>query len=476
MTETDTQVDNFRKEDYFDILQHTFSDIVRLSDGDRDLFEELYYNRDQEFNDFSNEAKKLFTNGNNMLVIGDAGSGKTNFIYRLFYDSEFMEKANLFPMLFDYRDIVPNSLEGFKMRFIKNFDKFFKSIEYDINLKSNDKANIDDNLFIIQTEFNDIPADKLIKHPILFIDDLDYAEDDLFDLLDFLSPYARNKKNHILLSVRPPLLYKIRKNNDFKYSFLFTNNVREIKLRQLNVHNVLSTRLAPIIMFKPEYSFFKAVLQKIGILKNPDSKYIKLLKKLGIENLEQLKEFSYPFTDDYANFMARITNCNYREIFTIAIESLYYILENYNTLAILEKDGCSRRIIPEDKAVEIFTKEESRYKLFNVHKLKNEQGNSLYYNVLEALQSFRNTTNLSFYQCLQKYGHDKEIVNKALKELSKKENRLVLDLNCAFDTDLREYEIEDKGKYYLSDIVKWKGYIEKFGTSNQSIIETIVWK
>ena len=301
-------------EEYKTLFEHTFTDIINLASGDRDLFEELYYNREAEYIDFKNAAEKLFNNGNNLLVLGSAGMGKSNYVYRLFYNTELLENAQLYPLMFDYTVITPNNIDGWKLHFIEGFDRFFKSFDYNINIKENTKSNIDDNLYKIQKELHEIPSEKLIKHPLLFVDDLDYAEEDkLFELLDFLTPYAKDRRIHILLSVRPPLFHAIN-NNDFKYRFLFITNVKKIELHPLNIHDILSTRLAPIIAFDPNISFFEKIINKIKGLKNPYSKYQKILKKLGISNLEQLKEFPYPFTDDYMNFMQRITNGNLREI------------------------------------------------------------------------------------------------------------------------------------------------------------------
>lgn len=476
--ETSSGNEPYKREEYITLFEHSFSDIITLSEGDRALFEELYYNRDAEFADFRNAAEKLYNNGNNILVIGAAGIGKSNYVYRLFYDKELLERAKLYPIMFDYSEITPNNLEGWKLHFIEGFDGFFKSIGHSTEIKKNEIVNIDDNLFIIQKSFKNIPEERMTKHPLLFIDDLDYAEQDrLFELLEFLSPYARNQKIHLLLSVRPPLYHSIN-NNDFKYRFLFVNNVKQITLHPLNIHNVLSTRLAPIIAFNPDLSFFDKVKNVISRLKDPISKYKGVLKKLGINNLDDLSEFPYPFADDYINFMNKITNGNLREIFDIAIDSLCYILKNYNKLETVEINGIIRKKIKEDQAVDLFfNNASSKYKLFNIHQQLNPQGNSLHFNVLEALQSFGCSSKLGFYEILLKFGHSKNDVDNSLKELARRQNRLVICNNFTYAVDgldeKKKYEIAEKGKYYLEEVVKWNRYIERCGKSKKSIIDNI---
>lgn len=478
MKDDDYSKDNFNMEEYLTLFEHSFTDIIRLSDGDRELFEELYYNRESEYVDFKNAAEKLFYNGNNLLVIGAAGIGKSNYVYRLFYNAEFLDGARLFPLLLDYAVITPNNLEGWKLHFIDGFDRFFKSIDYDINIKENVVSNIDDNLFKIQKELHSIPTEKLTKHPILFVDDLDYAEQDkLFELLDFLSPYAKDRRIHLLLSVRPPLFHAIN-NNDFKYRFLFVNNVKRIELHPLNIHDVLTTRLAPIIAFNPELSFFEKIINKIKGLKNPYSKYWKVLKKLGISDLERLREFPYPFTDDYMNFMNRITNGNLREIFDIAIDSLCFILNNYDDLEEVEIKGIKRKKITEDHGVLMFyDNPKSKYKLFNIHESRNQKGNSLHFNVLEGLKAYGCSSQPGFYESLKALGHSHVDVDNSLKELARRQNRFIISKNFTYALDnLREpkkYEIDEKGIYYLEEVVNWKMYIEKCGNSKESIIKKI---
>lgn len=468
----------FDIDSYLTLFEHSFTDIIRLSEGDRDLFEELYYNRESEYIDFKNAAQKLFNNGNNILVVGAAGIGKSNYVYRLFYNNEILEQSRLFPIMLDYTVITPNNLDGWKLHFIEGFDRFFKSIDYDINIKENTISNINDNIYKIQKELYEIPTEKLIKHPIIFVDDLDYAEQEkLFELLDFLSPYAKNRKIHLLISVRPQLFHAIN-NNDFKYRFLFVNNVKRIELNSLNIHNVLSTRLAPILAFNPELSFFDKIANKLKGLKDPYSKYRTVLKKLGIADLGMLKEFSYPFTDDYMNFMNRITNGNLREIFDIAIDSLCFILNKYDELEEIEIDGIKRKIITEDQGVSLFyNNAKSKYKLFNIHELKNHKGNSLHYNVLEALKAFGCSSVPRFYETLKALGHEHTDVDNSLKELARRQNRFIISKNFtyAFDNlkEPKKYEIDEKGIYYLEEVVNWNLYKQICGTSNESLIDKI---
>lgn len=477
MTEQQIEIIEYNKNDYVDLLQHSFSDLIRLSKGDKQLFDELFYNREHEFIDFRNAAEKLYLNGNNILVIGSAGIGKSNYVYRLFYDSELLNQYKLYPIMFDYRTISPNNLDGWKMHFINELEKYFNDLDYQPNLKDNTVANLNDNLFLIQKQFGTIPLKIQKYHPILFIDDLDYAEEEqLFELLDFLSPYARNEKISILLSVRPQLLHAIQ-HNDFKYHFLFTNNVKKITLAPLHLHNVLSTRLAPIVVLPQKHS----ILSKLQGLKSEKSKYHYILKNLGIKNLQNLKEFEYPFTDGFVNFMSKITDDNLREVFDIAIDSLYFILENYNKLEsqIDLKTGGIGKVLTQKHIIDLFLhNDNSLYKLYNLHTEKNKSGNSLDFNVLEAVQSFGCSSEQGFFESLSKMGHSRPNVINSLKKLARRKNRFLMSFNFTYAMDKvnenPEFKITEKGRYYLSEISTWEEYIKICGKSQKSIINNIL--
>lgn len=467
---------SFRKDDYLEILEYSFSDLLRLSKGDKEIFDELYYNRDHEFIDFCDTAKKLYHNGNNILIIGAAGIGKSNYVYRLFYNKNLLAECKLYPIMFDFRTISPNNLDGWKLHFINELEQFFQNIDYKVNLKENTIVNLNDNLYKIQLQFKQISDKKLNKHPILFIDDLDYAEEEqLFELLDFLSPYARNEKVSIILSVRPPLYYAIQQ-NDFKYHFLFTSNVKKITLAPLHIHNVLTMRLSPLVCMPKKHTLFDRIFN----LKSKDSKYQKLLNKLGIENLDTLKEFEYPFTDAFANFMSKVTDGNLREVFDIAIDSLTFILENYDDLE-SEKEvhfDSTRKILSEKNIVDLFlSNPESKYKLFNLHTEINKKGNSLHYNVLEAVQSFDCSSANGFYESLERMGHNRVNVDNALKELARRKHRFLVSYNFTYAKDnVKEkvkYKITEKGRYYLTEISNWEDYIKACGKSNMSLINKI---
>jgi DNA replication protein DnaC len=64
---------------YSDFIKLSFRDLVSISKDDKEVFLDLYYNRDTEFHDMKSILKNLRNRGNNILITGQAGSGKSSF-------------------------------------------------------------------------------------------------------------------------------------------------------------------------------------------------------------------------------------------------------------------------------------------------------------------------------------------------------------------------------------------------------------
>ncbi|MDR1897326.1 MAG: hypothetical protein LBR10_11110 [Prevotellaceae bacterium] len=475
---TQENVVSFNTEDYSVFLSKAFTDLIDLAGEDAETFIELFYNRKQEYAEFQTIASNLYASGDNILVIGDAGIGKSNFIYRLFYEDDKLKENKLYPIMIDYRKIATdNKLTGMKLIFIEEMFKYFEDIDYALIPVGGGKIeNIDDNLHHIQKGIANVAREKKKnKQPLVFIDDLDYAENDaLFPILDFLAPYARTINVSILMCVRPPL-YQVLCNNDSTYAILFAHTPRHINLRSMDLHSVLAMRLAPILTLNQNKKIIENIWERLTRVKSSqEKKYKNILKKLGVKNLDDLTEIVYPFTDSYINFMKKVTLEDLREMFTIATKSLVFILENYNNLTTIKEHEEVRKVISRQHIIDLFTPQDE-YHLFNLHERINSKGNSLYFNVLEAIQLYESNLNPKFKISLKELGHAEEQIEEALTEMGYKRNRLLLQHNFNYAKDhLKKpvkYTITEKGIYYIQEISKWNEYKDKYKTSKNSIIE-----
>ncbi len=357
-------------------------------------------------------------------------------------------------------------------------------MELPINsLKKNREDNIFENLNIIQMHLAKQKEKQLKKYLIIFLDDFDYVEDNLFELLEHFLPFASsyNKKSSTVLSARPALHQAIN-SYDNRFACYFTRDVQRIKLKTLATTKLLSKRLAPILLEEKLHPFKNL----INILLRKDASYRKLMKHYGIDDFDSLKKFNMPFTQLYNNFMTSITNGNIREIFDISYETLVFILNNYEDIEEAaeyeENELVMKKNLTDENVMQLFFDQifdekkgyKNQYKLINIHEYRSKSGNSLIYNVLEAVKIFE-YSNDEFYDNLSKFGHKKEQVDKIISILENKSHRMITPTKV-MPSQLTEksmvykhYRTTEKGDYYLTNIAFWKEYIERCGDTGKSL-------
>jgi len=467
---------------YSDFFSFSFQDLLKLSQKDKNLFLSLYYNRTADFEKVNGMLKNIKNRGDNILITGDAGKGKSNFMYRIFFDEELIENYSLYPVIVDYGET--NKINICLTSFIEQVDKYFKELGIPVNnLKSNTDEHISQNFNILQKHLVNHKNTELKKYLLIFLDDLDYVEEELFELLEYFLPFASSQRVSIVLSARPPLLEAIR-SYDGRFATYFTRSVQRIKLDDLVTSKILSRRLAPILVEQVTHPI-KHLIKKLF---EGTSRYRKLLNLYGIENLEQLEKFDLPFTHLYNNFMTSITNGNIREIFNIAHDSLIFILDNYNelqtTIEMVDNEPQEKKVITQEQILQLFsdgTFETKKgylqtYKIININEHKSKMGNSLIYNILESIRKHQHL-NEDLFDDLLKLGHSKEKVLREVEILSNKTQRMLLPkkiLPAKMEEKAslyKSYEVSVKGNYYLSEIADWPEYIKRFGNYGNKLSE-----
>lgn len=449
-------------------IHFAFDDLVEVAQSNHKLFEELYYNRKSQCDDFYS----IMHNGNdtaqNVLIIGDAGVGKTSFMHKLLINCK---AEKIFTIFMDYRKITPRTTDGLINSFLNQLEKYFDVIGYPIHtLKPN--VALDINFQAAYNHLDNIPKSKLNKQLVLFLDDFDYAEDEWFDLLKYFLPFSNNNKTSLVLSVRPNLLTAIDEYDDrFRNSYI--KKARQMVLGPISVENVISTRLAPILVEKENTNKLYGVISNLF---KRESELCKLAKKYGTI-VDNLPRFEYPLTIKHNTFMQRITSGDLRETFDIAYESLKYIINNEKLLESELEDGISKKVIGREGVMKIFAdNKEASYKIFNLHTFRSKKyNNSLFFNVLEAIR-FHGIADDKFYAALKKLGHEKKLIDDAINELSSKKHRFFFPAknqpkqvkqNIEY---YREYIPLDKLDMYL-EMAKWNEYINRFGETGKSIEE-----
>lgn len=111
-------------ESYSQFIKFSFRDLVALAKDNKLVFLDLYYNRETELNEMRSILKNIRNRGDNILILGDAGSGKSNFIYKVFYEIENLPNYKLYPIIVDYRDALDK--EYLLKSFINQLKKYFE--------------------------------------------------------------------------------------------------------------------------------------------------------------------------------------------------------------------------------------------------------------------------------------------------------------------------------------------------------------
>jgi len=452
-------------EELYKFIQFAFDDLVEIAGNNHRLFEELYYNRKNQCDEFYALMEDSHRTAPNVLIIGGAGVGKTSFMYKL------KIKCNtelLYPIMMDYRKVVPKSTEGLIASFISELEAYFDNIERPIHTLSKNQS-LDTNFQAAYSHLDNIPKEEIKKHLVLLLDDFDYAEDEWCDLLRYFLPFSNNNKTSLILSVRPPLLNAIDEYDDrFRNSYI--KKARQIELAPISVENVISTRLAPILIEKESTNKLYGVIARLF---KRESELCILAKRYGTI-VDNLPRFEYPLSKKHNTFMQRITSGNLRETFAIAYESLKYIKEHEDHLETKQEDGLDKKVIGREGVMKIFyDNPNSSYSLINLHIKRSKTGNSLFYNILEAIK-LHGIVDDRFYNGLLQLGHQKQEVNNAINELSSRKHRFFVPLNIIpkkrkrYIEYNREYKPTSKLEMYLEICNDWDEYIKRCGEPGNS--------
>ncbi len=475
------EIYNKHIKEYSEFIKISFQDLVSLSRNEKDVFLDLYYNRDTETNEMKSILKNVRNRGNNILIMGDAGSGKSSFMYKVFYEIELLTDYQLYPIIVDYQESV--DIDHLFKTFIDNMITYFNVMERPCNqTKDNTNENITHNIHLLKTHLATQKTTDLVKHLVILLDDFDYVEQHhLFDLLELFMGFGVHPNATLVLAVRPPLFTAINE-YDNRFAKNFTRDVHKIELSRLDVKRLISKRLAIILIENQKKHGLTKWWERIS---GKESPYLKLLKKMGIENIEDLNKISIPFTDLYLNFIRCITDSNIREIFEIVHDSLIYVLSNYNKLdTVIELDDLEhveKKEIPMEAAMKLFyDNENATFKIININKYRaRKTNNSLFYNTMEGVKLY-GELHETFYEAMTRLGHSKKDVDWAITKLKSPEYKLIsaskiIPSSVKTKVDkYPEYKISKKGDYYLTNLCYWKEFISRcgpFGTSLSEIIK-----
>ncbi len=456
------------------VLRYLLRPLIQFLEDDferkEEIYQYLYFERSGKEKEI--EAA-IIEGGHNVIIVGEPGSGKTSLIHFVFINLK-KKYENIFPIILDYRNIVPRNAKSLLKEFVINARKYFDEIDFPINSITNvtNLDNCEDHSSEIQKHLAKIPLSKLTKKMVILLDDLDYSEQTYIKILEeYFLPYTMNPKTIVVLSVREPLLNSLRQLDILR--LYYSQYPREIKIPNDDIEYILHNRLKCLYDTKKDLEQ-RSIKEKIfAAFKRKSLDEILIKKLLEIEPDIFDIDYKLPFNDTFYSKITHITYYNFRIIEQIIPEFLQYkkshpeicISENfYNIFIELFKDR--------PNILQNLTRDKTR----SAKKKKNN--NNVLQIVLEYFY-FEEVANNYFYEEMHSYGISKEECDKSIVTLvSTPYSMLVPDFiyekkSSMKETVIKKFKINIKGKQYVENILSNENYylIDNFKKSNRSYYE-----
>lgn len=453
-------------------FSHAFADLKKLSEKKTEFFTPLFIGRDDSRREMEYALSRRGPRGENIVVLGEAGVGKSNFLYDAFMRGDVFSGFSMFPIMIDWE--VLKTVDECKKRFIDSMTQYFKEINFEIvSLKENSDENVAFNFRETEKHLADIkPWCPVKKRPVLFIDDLDYAEEEWLELLQDFLAIASSEKISVVLSVRPPLLTCIR-DFDGRFFHRYIGSAKMIELNDLPISDVLISRLAHILKDGELEigSPFRDVWNKIFDL-----------KRVAFNPLPKIE---YPFSKAFESFMVEFTNGNNRHVFSLASQAIRYCRFHKDGMKAYNSDGKERCFFSEEDITDmLFPSDHNKGDVIlmdNLFEVLSRDGHPLYYDILEQLRQRRSVDDF-FYSNLKKRGHKSEQVNAGLTWLADRSKSYIYPTNISVNNKKNskhkvrryaaphkscartyKYGLTRKSVLYMDDITRWTSYKDRVG-------------
>lgn len=425
---------------YLEYFLQPLLNFKKKEDYGEEFFQYLFHNRTEE----KDRIRNAIVNRNNVTVAGNPGQGKTCLMHSLFI--ELSERSDFYPIILDYREAFPRNYKGILIKFVSEMRKFFNVIGKPLTtiIDKTNINNVDAHMIDVTNHLSEIKLKNISKDLVIFLDDLDYAEEEYYYILkNLFINYAASEKCVIVLSVRKPLLDVISKDDQLLQCYRI--QPQQVELCNVDLRVLLHNRLKTILDLKEEESFLAKII-KIFRKKTLDDLLIQASKIEGeIEKIEEL-----PFSRCFYIQLNELTYGNLRTIESILPELLIYRIKNNKPCI---NDDFANAFISithkhKDILLDLITdKTRSNRKRHN--------GNSILQIVLEYFFS-NEVKDLLFYEEMASYGIDKYTADKALLKLVSSPYSLIDPqsiYNLMSHEVLERYCINNKGRQYINVII-----------------------
>lgn len=480
----------------------------------KEIYDKFYVQREREISQLNSRFVSMKNYGGNILLVGARRVGKTAFLRHYFdnvydYHSDYKLKINKY--FIDLRGISQSYNYEDRNTFFVNLQNKLIEVMLKVLVSFNDPChdlddykNIDDKFFYctsklseLNLKFRDEKRTKDCERELhyLFVDDVDYLlPDDFIRFLGKLKPTLMSHAIIVVLACRYPAFNTIKSFGDPIIKHSFTDSL-----------SIFLDPLSPQIILNPRFKFLEDY-KTLGKLINGDCIFANFLIKIekirnyifALEEITDLTLFSFPYTDTHLDYMRYISNGNIDQILLIANELLRYMIDNTDKIRKISRGGywIGKRAIfniftPQTSGLiddfirihNINAKKTRTYKKKVASKLVLDQhrsGNSIYYVLLEFFNIHQYPLRVdmqSYKKLFYEYGitlDESKIAIIDLIDMGLIRERMIKcptsigHLAHSKSDIFKDYDLIDRGKYYLSFLTKWYVYIEEYGVSQHN--------
>jgi len=290
-----------------------------------EIYKYLYFTRNGSEAKIDTQIQK----NRNIVLVGNPGQGKTSMMHFLFEKYKELEyQDTVYPIILDYREINPKNKKGILKLFVEEIRNYFRYIDRPVNITEKTTINnCEEQLSEITRHLHDTPKSALKPKILIFLDDLDYAESEYYDILKgYFLNFASSDKCVIVLSVRKPLYNNLKQDDQLRQHYLI--HPREVEIPYSDMHYILKNRLKTFVKEQKKDTIIDKFLSLFKA-KSTDDKIIKLMEDEGlIDNENKEIEITLPFTENFYVELTDILYFNLRFIEELFPSILEYELKN----------------------------------------------------------------------------------------------------------------------------------------------------
>ncbi len=484
------------------IIPHCFVDIEAIDK--KNLLDLLWCERNDPASLFVRLlSQQCRFNGENVVLCGDPGIGKTSFIHYALRHDNFKD-SHYFIIHLNCRrwqglldeEISTHIKEIFIARLLEYFDQIEKPAH---ELKTKTSEEISDTFLDVKKHLmNSITkSDQISKcFPIVIIDDVDYIRKGLqHQLLSLFADLYTSNRITIIYACRKSSLKEVHHHLNGRQRLGFMEHARIEFLYPIGAHRILGTRLAWTLDRSNSKPVICRIIESVSLKKHADT-FEKYINTHNL-SLKKSQKFSYPFTQHQEFLFNQLSNGDIRVIFELGKRFIDYILNEKGSHKVLD-DGSiflGRRNIL--NLLRDFSRKEyknprapinypDQWKLLNIHEEKSwnpdtpeKHGNSLIQNILELISHEKLVTEGStFWIIMTKLGYTPRQIKDGLEyclEIRLIEPAIIATQGIGFfEKDVTDppFALTKKGYVYIKDIFYWREYRKLFGAGGRSVDDT----